>query len=120
MITRADINLSSDYAGGDAFAVDDGLLTVQMDYANLDGDVDVIPMQTNESSGADYGPIMDEKGHPIVLRIRKHNSAKHTYSGTQFLNLSEIRCLTAKILIKNKDNTTGTATLTIKNSITES
>lgn len=117
MITRNSIDLSSDYNGGDAFAVDDGLLTIQIDYANIDGDLDVVPMQTNDDT--DYGPISDENGEAIKLRVRNHPGAKKTSSGTRFLNLSEIRCLKVKVLIKNLTNTAGTANLTIKNSESE-
>jgi len=117
METRNNIDLSSDYNGGDAIAVDDGILTIQIDYTGIDGDLDVVPKQTNDDS--DYGDITDKNGEPIKIRVRNHPTTKKTSSGTRFLNLVDLRCLKVKVLIKNLTNTKGTADLTIKNTQSE-
>lgn len=123
MITRSSINLASgDYTGGDAFAVGDGILTVQCEYTGLDGDIDVIPVQTNESSDQNYNAVLDDDGNPIVLRIRPSLAKNATEAGNRTLNLSDLRCITAKVLIKRVGQdaaTKGTVNLYIKNSIDE-
>lgn len=103
--------VSSDYES-DAFTVADGILTIQADYDGLDGDVNIIPLQSNDET--DFGYIYDDDGEPIILRIRKHRTSKKTFSGTRFLNLSEIRTEQIKIKIHSLDNTKGTITINAK------
>lgn len=121
MITRTH-TLTTNYDGGTAFSVDDGILTIQAEYSDVNGDFDIIPVQTNESSNKTYRPVLDENGNPIVGRVRKHNSAKKTFSGGITVNVVDLRCIDAKVLIKRigaDPADAGTVNLYIKNTETE-
>jgi len=118
MLTPDAIDLSSATLSTAGFAIDDALVTVQAAYSEVDGDFDIIPLQTNDDSN--YNPIYDSKGRSIVWRVRPgvKTSGNVTFNIPPELYVLKLMLKCSPVSGKFAA-TQGTVTFTIKNSIDE-
>lgn len=119
MVTPTAIDLASGAATTDAFTVDEFLMTVQTSWTGLNGDFDVIPLQTN--NGSVWNPIYDFKGNAIVWPVRFGPGLE---SGSKTFQIPDgLHAVTCKLKVApvggNFSATTGTVTLVVKNTETE-
>jgi hypothetical protein len=121
MVTPTAIDLSTGASTTDAFAVDSFLMTVQASWTNLDGDFDIIPLQTNDA--ASWNPIYDYKGEAIVWPVR-HQVKSGVSAGSQTFQIPDgLHAVTCKLKVAPSGGkfsaSTGTVTLVVKNTATE-
>jgi hypothetical protein len=119
MLTPTAIDLSTTTLSTDGFAIDDSIVTVQAAYAGVDGDFDIIPLQTNDDTN--YNPIYDSEGKSIIWRVRP---GVETSGNVTFNIPAELFALKLKLECSPVSGkfgaTVGTVTFTIKNTIDES
>ena len=115
MITIADIDLSEgEFLSEDEIDIAEGFLTVQASWTDLNGDFEIIPLQTNVTAGS-YDSIYDFAGKPIRYKVEHRDVA----SGSKTFNLLDLNALAAMIKVRpiggKYGATAGTVTLVIMN-----
>jgi len=82
-----------------SFDVDDRYMTVQVDYTNINGDFEVIPLQS--LNGVDFDPIQDLLGNPVVFKVRKESQSNVYASGSKTFNIdASLYTVAAKLRIQ--------------------
>lgn len=118
MITISDINLASgEFISADEIDVSEGFLTIQASWTGLDGDFEIIPLQTNVTAGS-YDPVYDFKGQPVRFKVEHRDVS----SGSKTFNLLDLKALAAMVKVRKIGGkygaTKGTVALVIMNSST--
>jgi len=115
MITISDIDLSEgEFISETEIDITEGFLTIQASWTGLNGDFEIIPLQTNVTAGS-YDPIYDFAGKPIRYKVDHGNTA----TGSKTFNLLDLKALAAMVKVRPLGGkygaTAGTVTLVIMN-----
>jgi hypothetical protein len=98
MVTIDNIDLDSGIYTSAEIDISEKYLTIQCQYTGIDGDFEIIPLQSNETGeSAVFDPIYDWKEKPVVFKVARGSAP----SGSKTFNIApELNALSCKIRVR--------------------